>query len=238
MADDEQKMTVRERRAQNAKSNAIKTAPGKIARKAIVPAIVVLVIAAIATGMYFNDKNAAKCPTHWHATFDVYVQDGNGTAQRLSFAAPQFDLNGQTPLRAHMHQSDRKNQWHFEQGGLCVGVEEALSYIDVNLSPGSVKVEGPVHEAMGQSGTYKADGTHKLVAYVEHVSDRQYEERGAGKVIVSETLEWREQSISSILDYQLKDGERVLILHGDYTPEQVEQFKAAMAVPDTGRPVG
>ena len=236
MADDEQKMTVRERRAQHAKSSAIKTAPAKLARKAIVPAIVVLIIAAIATGMYFNDKNASKCPGHWHATFDVYVQDGNDT-KRLSFAANEFDLNGQTPLRAHMHQGDRKNQWHFEQGGLCVGVEEALGYIDVDLSAKTLKVEGPVHERMGQTGTYRADETHRLVAYVEHVSDRQYEERNGGKVIVDETLEWREHSISSILDYQLKDGERILILHGDYTPEQVEQFKAAMALPDSGRPV-
>ncbi len=231
MADDEEKMTVRERRAQNAKANAIKTAPGRMARKAIVPAIVVLIIAAIATGMYLNDKNASKCPGHWHATFDVYVQGGNQTHQ-VSYRAPQFDLNGQTPLRSHMHQSDGKNMFHFEQGGLCVGIEEALGYVDTEISGSSVKLDG-VHDSLGQAGTYRGNVT----VYIEHVSDRQYTERNGVRVIQNETLEWRQHSVKSILDYQLKDGERLLVLEGDYTAEQVAQFQAAMAMPATGRPV-
>lgn len=231
MADEpEDKMTVRERRAQNAKATAIKTAPGKVARKMIVPGIIVLVIAVIATGMYFNDKNASKCPGHWHATFDVYVQEGNET-QRISYAAPQFDLNGQTPLRSHMHQSDRKNQFHFEQGGLCVGIEEALGYVDTDVSGSSVKLDG-VHGGLGQAGTFRGNVT----VYIEHVSDRQYALRDGVKVIESETLEWRQHSFRSVADYQLKDGERFLILQGDYTADQVAQFQAAMALPDSGRP--
>ena len=225
---DEDRLTVRERRAQHAKSQARKGAPGKVLRKAIVPAIILLVIAAIATGMYFNDKNAAKCPGHWHATFDVYVQDGNQT-RRMSFAAPQFDLNGQTPFRSHMHQADRKNQFHFEQGGLCVGVEEAFGYIDVDINANSLVFDG-VHGSLGQDGTYRGNETHPLTAWIQHISDRG--ERDASGRVTSATLEWREHSLRSIQDYQLKDGERLLILHGSYTADEIAAMQAAVAPVD------
>lgn len=236
MADDDQKMTVRERRAQNAKATARRTAPARLARKAIVPAIILLLVAGIAAGFYVTAKGQGKCPGHWHATFDVYVQGNDGNVTRESYRNAAFDLNGQTPLRAHMHQSDNKNQFHFEQGGLCVGVKEALGYVDTTLTANELKLDGH-HQAMGQAGTYKPEGNKTLTVYVEHVSDRHYQLRNGVKVIASETLEWKKQTAKSVLDYQLKDGERILVLYGDYTEDQVHQFQAAMALPDTGRPV-
>ena len=231
------KMTVRERRAQRAKTEARKGAPAKVARKMIVPAIVVLVIAAVAAGMYFNERSAGKCPGHWHATFDLILEDGNGTPQRMSFRNGLFDLQYQTPMRAHMHQSDGKNQFHFEQAGTCVGIEEAFGYVDVNLNRNSIELDG-AHKGMGQDGKYTPEGNKTIRAFIEHVSDRVKEVRGNREVTVSATTEWRETSLGSVLDYQLKDGERLLILYGEYSDDQVEQYKAAAPKPDTGYPIG
>ncbi|MEK6976045.1 MAG: hypothetical protein AABY18_06855 [Candidatus Thermoplasmatota archaeon] len=213
----EDQMTVRERRALHAKQQSRKDAPVRMARKAIVPGIIILVIAAIVAGFYFTAKNQGECPDHWHATFDVYVQDDNGTAQRISFRHPDFDLSRNTPMRSHMHQRDGKNQFHFEQGAQCVGVEEAFGYVDVELNANSMTLQG-AHAALGQEGTYREEGNKTLEAYVQSPSG-----------------EWRHPSVKSILDYQLKDGESILILYGNYTDEQVAQFQAAMALPDSGR---
>lgn len=222
MADEpqEREMTVRERRAQHAREQARKDAPARLARKAIVPGIIILLIAAIATGFYFTNKSQGECPGHWHATFDVYVQDENGTFDRISFRDPQFDLSsGKTPLRAHMHQGDGKNQWHFEQGGQCVGVEEAFDYIDVELSTDRITFEGRhAGPILDQAGTYEETGNKTLRAFIESPSG-----------------EWREKSVRSILDYQLKDGEALLIVYGAPTDAQLQQFQDAVAVPDGRR---
>jgi hypothetical protein len=215
MADDG--LTQREKRAQRHKVEARKGAPGRLARKAIVPTLIILVLAGIAAGFYFTSKNAQACPSHWHSTFDVYVQEGNGT-RRVNFRHPSFDLNGQTPLRAHMHQGDGKNQLHFEGGGVCVGVEEAFRYVDVDLEGNSIRFTG-IHEDLGQDGTFREEGNKTLEVYIE-----------------SPEGVWRHPSVGSILDYQLKDGERILILYGSFTDEQVAEFQAAMPVPDSGRP--
>lgn len=210
-------LTVRERRAMHAKQQARKDAPAKLARKAIVPAIVILVIAGISAGFYFTAKSQGECPGHWHATFDVYVQQDDGTAKKMSFRHPDFDLNRQTPFRAHMHQGDGKNQFHFEQGGQCVGVQEAFSYVDVDLRSSSITFDGD-HVSLGQDGTYRESGNKTLEVY-----------------IASPTGEWRHPSVRSILDYQLKDGESILITYGNFTDAEIDGFKAAMATPDSGR---
>lgn len=220
MADEPQpdKMSVRERRAQHAKQQARKDAPIRLARKAFVPGLILLLLAAVATGFYFTSKGQGECPGHWHATFDVRVQQDDNTTKQISFRDPEFDLSsGKTPFRAHMHQGDGKNQWHFEQGGQCVGVEEAFDYIDVELSTKSITFDG-VHERLGQAGTYEEDGDRVLRAFVE-----------------SPAGEWREKSIKSILDYQLKDGEKLLVTYGAFTDAQVQQFQDAVPRPDTGR---
>lgn len=212
-------LTVRERRAQHAKSQARKQAPGKMLRKAIVPAIIILVIAGISAGFYFTAKNQGDCPGHWHATFDVYVQQSDGTTDRMEFRHPAFDLNGQTPFRSHMHQADNKNQFHFEQGGQCVGVQEAFSYVDVDVRATSLTFDG-AHSALGQAGTYRVNDTRSLDAYIESADGV-----------------WRHPSVRSILNYQLLDGERLLLTYGDFSPDEIAQFQAGVALPSSGRAV-
>lgn len=226
MADEpqsEDRMTVRERRAQHAKQQARKDAPIRMARKAFVPGLIIILLAAVAVGFYATSKNQEECPGHWHATFAVYVQQDDGSGQAMSFRHPAFDLNGpqaQTPFRAHMHQGDGINQWHFEQGGQCVGVKEAFDYIDVELRADSITFEGK-HAELGQAGSYEESGNRTLHAYIESPSG-----------------EWREKSMRSVLGYQLKDGEKLLVTYGAFTDVQLQQFKDAMPDPSTGRTEG
>jgi hypothetical protein len=211
-------LTVRERRAQHAKQAARKDAPKRLLRKAALPLFILLILGGITTGFILTSQKAQDCPTHWHAGFAVYVPDPSNASRvtEVSYRHPLYDLNGKTPMRSHMHQADGFNQFHFEQGGLCVGLEEAFGYIDTDL---------------GQAGTYRNNDTARLHVYVEQVSNRTYQGEGAFRRLVSAHYEWTEMPISKALDYQLKDTERVLVVFGTVSDDQLQALQSQVPKP-------
>jgi hypothetical protein len=233
MADDD-KMTVRERRAQHAREQARKDAPKNLARKAAVPALIILVLAAVATGFYFTNKNAQDCPGHFHSTFGVFVPGDNGTFEKVDFAAPRapnggayYDF-GNAPgfsLSIHMHQSGGErgtseqgpSQFHFEPptANTCVPLEDALDAIDVKLSDTRLELDGG-HQQLDQDGTWTEPGSgNETVRFLVQDKDGS----------------WSEPSYSSWRGKQLPDGWSVLIAFGDYTDAQIEQMKASIPPP-------
>jgi hypothetical protein len=225
-------MTVRERRAQHARQSARKDAPKRFLRKAALPLFIVLVLTGVTVGFLVSNAQAQACPTHWHAGFSVYVPDADNASrvQEVSYRHSQYDLNGKTPFRSHMHQSDGFNQFHFEQGGLCVGLEEAFGYIDTDLSTRGLVLDGS-HNDLGQAATYRNNDTARLHVYVEHISNRTYQGEGAFRQLVSAHYEWSEMPFAKALDYQLKDTERVLVVFGDLSEEQLRVLQDQVPKP-------
>lgn len=233
MADDD-KMTVRERRAQHAKEQARKDAPKNLVRKAAVPALIVLVLAAVATGFYFTNKNSQECPGHFHSTFAIYIPGDNGTFERVDFASPRapsgrayydFGGSGGAPfsLSIHMHQSGSEQgssalgptQLHFEPptANTCVPLEDALRALEVEASDSRLELKG-AHAQVDQDGTWTASGNETLRFFFQ-------DKDGS----------WSESKYSSWDDKQLPDGTSILLAFGDYTDEQVEQMKASIPPP-------
>jgi len=218
-------LSQREKRAQRHKKEARKGAPGRVARKALVPAILVLVLAGVATGFWYTYSHQPVCPTHWHGAFDVYIPSHGNASQpeQVNYRSPFYDISGgQMPERAHMHQSDGYNQFHFEQAGTCVGVREAFSYVETHITADSLALTGH-HADYGQQGTWKNNATAHLHIYVDHVSNVTY---GPNKTPLTAHWEWKEEAPKSVLNYQLHDMEKVLVVFGDYTPAQVAQMES------------
>jgi hypothetical protein len=222
MADDG--MTQREKRAQRHKVESRKGAPGRMARRAAIPAFLVLLLAAVAAGVWYTSTHQPDCPTHWHATFGIFVpaKDNASQPMEISFRNPAYDIStGHMPERAHMHQGDGYNQIHFEQAGTCVGVQEWMKYVEVRLSPSSVETYGH-HAEMGQEGTWRAQGDQKVHVWVE--------------ANVTGTWTWQERSVKDVLGHQLKDGDKILVYVGDFAPAQVDQMKASIHDPASRAP--
>ena len=232
---DEEKMTVRERRAQHAKEQARKDAPKNLVRKAAVPAIIVLLLAAIATGFYFTNKNAQDCPGHFHATFGIFIPGDNGTFEKVDYASPRapnggayYDF-GNAPgfsLSTHMHQSGAEqgssalgpSQLHFEPptANTCVPLEDVLDAIDVEVSDSRLELKGSGHAQMDQDGTWQEPGAgNETLRFF-------FQDRDG---------DWSETPYSSWRSKQLPDGSSILIAFGSYSDAQIEQMKASIPAP-------
>src|SRR5688572_27569441 len=187
MADDE-KLTVRERRAQHAKQQARKDAPKNLVRKAALPALIVLILAGIATGFYFTNKNAQDCPGHFHATFGIFIPDGNGSFEKVDMASPRsgnggayYDFGNSQgfSLSIHMHQSGAEqgssalgpSQFHFEPptANTCVPLEDALQAIEIEASDSRLELKG-AHAQVGQDGTWTKSGNETMHVYYQDPS--------------------------------------------------------------------
>jgi hypothetical protein len=228
MADDD-KMTVRERRAQHAREQARKDAPKNLVRKAAVPAIIVLVLAGVAAGFYFTNKNAQDCPGHFHATFGIFIPGENGTFEKVDFARPRapsgrayydFGSNGAPfSLSTHMHQSGSEqgssllgpSQLHFEPptANTCVPLEDVLHALEVEVSGSGIELKGG-HAQVGQDGEHR--GT---VTFLFQDKDGT----------------WSNSTYSHWDGKQLPDGSSFLLAVGDYTAAQFDQMKASIPPP-------
>lgn len=230
--DDDEKLTVRERRAQHAREQARKDAPKTIARKAILPAIALLVLAGVAAGFYFTSKNAEDCPGHFHATFGIFVPGDNGTYEKVDFATPRaanggayYDLNNRASrmtITTHMHQSGPEqgsselgpSQLHFEAPGKCVPLEDSLRALDVEVGGSSVTLKGG-HEQTAQAGSH--EGTLHF-----YLQDKQ----GA----------WTESKYSSWKGKQMPDAYAFMLVIGDYSESQVNEMEATIPAPISRTP--
>lgn len=247
MADDDQ-LSVRERRAQHAKEQARKQAPGRALRKAALPAFVILLLAGVAAGFYFTSKSNPDCPGHFHGTFAIYVADDAGNPELIDFASPvasngghYYDLqnrNSGMSLSVHMHQSGSETgsqalaptQIHFEAPGRCVPMDETLSALDVKASSSKLTLSGG-HAQVGQDGTYTEAGNQSLRFFVEKRFNETYEKVNGVRTLKSASFAWQEKSWGQIDTYQLRDGEKLLIAFGNYSDAQVAQMQDSIVDP-------
>jgi hypothetical protein len=211
MADDEprepegaERMTVRERRAQHAREQARKQAPKTLARKAFVPALVILLIAAVAVGFYTTSKGAQDCPGHWHAAYSVVV-DGKD----LQFTHPNFQNPPDGSHDYHIHANDHILHYH-PAVVRCIELEDMMKRLGVEPTDSRL-VLASTHGA--DAGTYEANETHVV---------RIFHQPWEGT--------WQQVTWRSIKDDQLGNGDKILIYYG---VDDEEAFEAArLAVPD------
>lgn len=206
MADD--KMSVRERRAQNVKKIRKPLLSGDAAPKLIGWGIVILIIAAVVGGMAYTFWKQGQCPGHWHSTFYIVIDD-----EKVDYRA--YDMNNPLPMRYHLHSPDDYT-WHFEPPQQeCVGFEEPLKAVHTDLNKNSIKLTGDRHAATGMADTYTANETHTVKAY--HATGW--------------SDDWKPISIKRLNDRQLADGEKALVLYGQYTDEQIAEWQAQVPMP-------
>lgn len=199
-------MTARERRRSRAQTSKPKAGGRTVWQRYKVHVIIVLIFGGLAAAMAVNASQTQACPGHWHSTVDVYV---NG--HRVAFTQQKYTYQqegGSLPLRTHMHRGNDA-MWHWEpQGGAeCIDLKEALDLVDVSLSKDRLVLDG-AHAELGNAGTFEANGTHQLSVW---------HRVGAG--------EW-ERATTGIQHRQQKPDERVLIVFGNETEEQLAPFKA------------
>jgi hypothetical protein len=190
------------------------------------PLLIVLgLVGMVSAGFAYNVYKQTRCPGHWHASFTVVV-DG----ERVDFTHPGFQfegagqpgLNNNMPLSSHIHRGD-DYEWHFEPNpSRCQGFGQVTQFVGMHLERDRLTLGG--HHAsipLGdtgrmQGGEYVVEGNKTLRAF--HQVDGEA---------------WKEIGIGDLLDRQLRDGERILIMYGDHTPEQVRQFKDSAPAPPT-----
>jgi hypothetical protein len=77
---------------------------------------------------------------------------------------------------------------------------------------------GGVHDAMGDGGDWETCGNQTLRGFVQGNNGT-----------------WTEWEMSSLLRYQLQDGEAVLFAFGQYNESQLQQMEASVPPPNSRR---
>lgn len=243
---DEDELTQRDRRAMRHSKTRRTSTPGNLTRsvRRYAPLVIVLLaVAGAGVGVYYLSESGQQCVTdHWHATFGVYIPDEAGNPVRVDFGTPRTpggllyydysstNLGGASAfsMTLHMHLTGAEAegpaslgpaQFHMEQPGKCVGVRRALAIVEVEATSDSLRLFGGHEQVTGQSGTFTADGEKELRYWVQSL-DRTTCQYG-----------WHERSWSSVRNYQLQDGESLLVALGDYSDADIVRMQGEIPEP-------
>lgn len=155
----------------------------------------------------------AQCPGHWHATYYLIL---NG--EKVDYRA--YDLGSPLPVQYHLH-TPNDYTWHFEPSSpRCIEFAMALSDVHTVLGNNSITLTDDRHAANGVAATYTAEGARAVQAFhATGWSDK-----------------WLMIAIDQLNQRQLEDGEKVLVLFGAYTQEEIVDWQAQVPRPP-GTPV-
>lgn len=208
MADDDSRMTARDRRRQRAKSRGPDT--GATFKRYRVHLAIVLIFGAIVAAMVVSAQQSKGCPGHWHSTQDFFV---NG--ERVSYLHPKYDLNGartyggSMAVSAHMHNTGGNDYtWHFEPptAQTCVEFSDALRVVDTRISDDTLTLDGQ----QSVTGTFRAGDNGTTLQAYHKVGDGP----------------WEDISMGRLNDRQLRPDERVIVVYGNETTNDLDAFKA------------
>ncbi|MFO1532512.1 MAG: hypothetical protein ABR562_02250 [Thermoplasmatota archaeon] len=243
MADEEDELTQRERRAQRHQENRRREMPGNVARsfKAYAPLALILgVVAVAAVGVWYVNSTGQDCPDpHWHATFGLFIPGADGAPERVDFASERtttglhyYDWDAHNagtgdPYLSptlHMHQAGTSQetgsadlgpaQWHMENPGKCIGVKSGLHVIEVDASDSSLNLWGEHKQVSGQFGTFEANETSQLRWFLQTAQGT-----------------WSETTWSDLKNHQMQDGESFMGALGHYTDAQIQSMESQIPAP-------
>ncbi len=176
------------------------------------PLGLVLLVGGIVTAMVVTDNAAGDCPGHWHGAFTVIV-DGQEVPFNLAQNPQWGSVDNTWAPGTHIHQ-DQFNKpfsdgiYHFHPAApRCTPWEDALRHLNIEVSSSKLTL-GAEHGAL--AGTY------------EEAPVRVFKQAWS-----AQDDEWVEVSkFSSVLNKQPLNGDGLVILYGDYTDAQVEEYLA------------
>ena len=207
----------------NSRTKPLKPYPclGRSVGASLVKALPLLIAGALITivggGFAYTVWAQGRCPGHWHATFVVYVDD-----HRVSFNDPEFYLEGnpRMPISSHVH-SGRDFVFHFEPNpSKCVLLGDSTKYVGMTWTDNAlslvgdhnnIQLEGTTHN---QGGTYAADANHTLAFFHKLAGES-----------------WEQTTGSELNGRQLRDGEKVLVLYGNYSADRIAKIEAGVPIP-------
>lgn len=182
----------------------------RLSRSVAIGLVAILVLAGAVYGI-------SKIPgppktVHWHAKFEVWVND-----QQLDFSAfadRSQNYDGKLYEPAHLHQPANiiHNEAKEGQGTLSKFFLYDLGGKIVNdeivLPPGVRPV----------SGDFKNDGNKTLRMFLDQTPYEDQINKTAPKSA------WK--PVTDIPNYSFHDGDRILVIYGNYTPDRVAQIEA------------
>lgn len=161
---------------------------------------IALVVLLVVAGAAYGISKIPKEPpfVHYHAKFQVYA---NGNLE--SFANPKWD--GAVYEAAHMH-APHYDVIHNEarEGQGTMG-----KFFQFDLGGKLTNDELLVPAGASFPGDYKANATHKVLEFVSNQVTNQ---------------SWTK--IDNVGDYAFREGDRILVLFGDYTDAQIQDMQA------------
>lgn len=92
-------------------------------------------------------------------------------------------------------------------------METFLSAVDTTIGEGIISFDGN-HASLGQAGTYENDGNRTLQFFIAPTGD-----------------DWEIIGADELNERQSLDGERMLILFGNYTDERIAQLQGGVPYP-------
>ena len=155
-----------------------------------------------------------RCPGHWHATFHIVLD-----SHQVSFADPEFYLEGNRtmPIATHLHKGN-DYEWHFEPNpARCIPLWDAnrrvaVAWNDTGLTLWGAHAHIPLAGTdRTQGGSYIANASHALQFFLRHPDQ-----------------DWQATTGLALAGAQLQDGDRVLVLYGNYSDDQVTLFEASV----------
>lgn len=169
----------------------------KIGRYALFAIIGIVVIAGLAFGISRLPKEPAQ--VHWHAKYRIYVND-----RLVNLANPRFD--GMHYNDAHLHSPDF-DTIHNEgrEGRGTMG-----AFFSYQLGGKLADDELVLPAGAVPAGDFKVNETNKLVMLISNQAE--------GK-------DWTPVT-KDLAGVNFHDGDRILIVYGDDTPDRIAQLEA------------
>jgi len=190
----------------------------RLLRNAAIGLAILIVVAGAAYGI--SKLPSPRRTVHWHAKYEVYVN-----SQHLNFDNPA--LNGQSLnynhalyLPAHLHSpSDVIHNEGLEGEGTMA------KFFDYDLGGKLTSTEMVVPPVvLGANGDFKTDANHTLQMFLDQTPFADQINKTAPK------SNWHQ--VNDFPNYSFHDGDRILLLYGNYTQDQIAQLEAQYATFD------
>lgn len=194
---------VRARRAERVREQKMKQMPKEMARRAAFIGVAILVVGALGYAVWWSSFGKPD-NVHWHAAWEMYAWDEESQSYRhFDFNNPAYDLQSGTAFASsssyHLHTDGRAGDddiVHLEFKPPPFPVWRFFEGMTVEISKSSVKLDD-----LHGGERYRENDTHEWRLFVQKLEG-----------------EWHEEP--KFEDYNMKDGDRVLVTFGN--PEDMD----------------
>lgn len=212
LAGDDARLARRQRHEQTMKETRLQRTVSKYWKQAALLAGVALLVTAVAVTQQSGIIASKECPGHWHASFQVVVDDeivNMASTSAQNAEAPGFHMHGNDNL-LHTHPSAPR----------CIPLGDALASLNVDVSSKAIDVGFlPGADRSTVEGSHEVGSGKELAIYYEPWQG-----------------EWQKVS-TSFLKEQIPNGARLLVTYGPLDDETIARQQASVPeIPDNYKP--